>query len=79
MDFLKISTNIFEDPKIKVLRRAFGRDGYFVYQHALYLIAQSINSKNVKCELPFAAQSISFDLDLDVEIVERILTMIIKL
>ncbi len=79
MDFLKISTNIFEDPKIKVLRKKYGRDGYFVYQHSLYLIAQSITSKNTACELPYAAESISFDFGMEQSEVEKILATCIEL
>ena len=79
MDFLKISTNMFEDPKIKVLRKKYGRDGYFVYQHSLYLIAQSITSKNTSCELPYAAESISFDLGMEQSEVEKILATCIEL
>lgn len=79
MDFLKISTNIFEDPKIKVLRKKYGRDGYFVYQHSLYLIAQSITSKNTACELPYAAESISFDFGMEQSEVEEILATCIEL
>ena len=79
MDFLKISTNMFEDPKIKVLRKKYGRDGYFVYQHSLYLIAQSITSKNTSCELPYAAESISFDLGMEQTEVEKILATCIEL
>lgn len=79
MDFLKISTNIFEDSKIKVLRKKYGRDGYFVYQHSLYLIAQSITSKNTACELPYAAESISFDFGMEQSEVEKILATCIEL
>lgn len=79
MDFLKISTNMFEDPKIKVLRKKYGRDGYFVYQHSLYLISQSITSKNTSCELPYAAESISFDLGMEQTEVEKILATCIEL
>lgn len=79
MDFLKISTNIFEDPKIKVLRKKYGRDGYFVYQHSLYLIAQSITSKNTACELPYAAESISFDFGMEQSEVEEILATCVEL
>ena len=70
---------MFEDPKIKVLRKKYGRDGYFVYQHSLYLIAQSITSKNTSCELPYAAESISFDLGMEQTEVEKILATCIEL
>lgn len=79
MDFLRLSTTTFEDPKIKLIRARFGRDGYFIYIHVLYLIAQGLTNKNTDCELPFAADTISFDLGIDRAEVIKILNFCIEL
>ena len=79
MDFLKLSTTTFEDPKIKVLRSRFGRDGYLIYIHTLYLISQGLTAKNTKCELPFAADTLSFDLGIAREDIIKILETCIEL
>lgn len=79
MDFLKLSTTTFEDPKIKLLRGKFGRDGYFTYIHVLYLIAQGLETKNCKCELPYAADTIFFDLGIEKEDAIKILQFCIDL
>lgn len=79
MDFLRLSTTTFEDPKIKVLRSRFGRDGYLIYIHTLYLIAQGLTSKNTKCELLFAADTLSFDLGMEREQIVEILKVCVQL
>lgn len=79
MDFLRLSTTTFEDPKIKILRSRFGRDGYLIYIHTLYLIAQGLSAKNTKCELLFAADTLSFDLGMDKEQIVKILETCIQL
>jgi len=79
MDFLRLSTTTFEDPKIKLLRARVGRDGYFVYIHILYLIAQGLTSKNTSCELPFAADTLSFDLGIERAEIIKILSFCIEL
>lgn len=79
MDFLRLSTTTFEDPKIKVLRSRFGRDGYLIYIHTLYLIAQGLTSKNTNCELLFAADTLSFDLGMDRESIVEILKVCVQL
>ena len=79
MDFLRLSTTTFEDPKIKVLRARFGRDGYLIYIHTLYLIAQSLTAKNTKCELPYAADTLSFDLGIERETIIKVLEICVEL
>jgi hypothetical protein len=79
MDFLKLSTTTFEDPKVKILRSKFGRDGYLVYIHTLYLICQGLTTKNNECVLPYAAETLSFDLGIEKETVKEIYILCIEL
>lgn len=79
MDFLKLSTTTFEDPKVKILRSKFGRDGYLVYIHTLYLICQGLTTKNNECVLPYAVDTLSFDLGIEKEIVKEIYKLCIEL
>lgn len=79
MDFLKLSTTTFEDPKVKILRSKFGRDGYLVYIHTLYLICQGLTTKNNECILPYAVETLSFDLGIDTDTVKEIYKLCIEL
>ncbi|MCQ2086642.1 MAG: DUF4373 domain-containing protein [Bacilli bacterium] len=79
MDFLRLSTTTFEDPKIKVLRSKYGRDGYLIYIHTLYLITQGLDAKHTSCELVFAADTLSFDLGMERAEIVKILETCIQL
>ncbi len=79
MQFIKIDTDIQSDPKIKILKKKHGGNGYFVYLHSLILVMENVSAKDVSCSLPYAAASISYDTDIDEVEVANILETCISL